>query len=44
VSVEAITRFADDVRSGSFPNADESYHLSAEQSEAMALYGSTSAA
>ncbi|MEI2650612.1 MAG: 3-methyl-2-oxobutanoate hydroxymethyltransferase [Microthrixaceae bacterium] len=44
VSVEAITRFADDVRSGSFPNVDESYHLSAEQSEAMALYGSTPAA
>lgn len=39
VSIAAVAAFADDVRSGSFPNADESYHLSAEQSEAMALYG-----
>lgn len=38
-SIAAISRFADDVRSGSFPSAEESYHLSAAQSEAMALYG-----
>jgi 3-methyl-2-oxobutanoate hydroxymethyltransferase len=41
VSVEAVTAFATDVRSGSFPSLDESYHLSADQSEALALYGST---
>ena len=41
VSVDAVTAYAADVRTGAFPNAEESYHLSAEQSEAMALYGST---
>ena len=41
VSVDAVTAFAADVRTGAFPSAEESYHLSAEQSEAMALYGST---
>ena len=41
VSVEAVSRFADDVRTGAFPAAAESYHLSAEQSEAMALYGAS---
>jgi len=43
VSVDAVTAYAADVRTGAFPNAEESYHLSAEQSEAMALYGSTPA-
>ena len=38
-SVEAVGHFCDDVRSGAFPDADESYHLSAEQAEAMSLYG-----
>jgi len=42
VSVEAVSAFADDVRTGAFPSAEESYHLSAEQAEAMALYGSAS--
>ena len=41
-SVEAIAAYADDVRTGAFPSADESYHLTADQAEAMALYGSTS--
>lgn len=41
IAVEAIAAFADDVRRGTFPSAEESYHLSAEQSEAMALYGSS---
>ena len=40
VSVEAVRAYAEDVRDGSFPNASESYHLSADQAEAMALYGS----
>jgi 3-methyl-2-oxobutanoate hydroxymethyltransferase len=42
VSVEALAAFADDVRSGRFPNDDESYHLSAEVSESLSLYGSPS--
>ena len=40
VSVEAMAAFADDVRSGAFPNDDEAYHLTDEQAEAMGLYGS----
>ncbi len=40
VSVAAIAAYADDVRSGAFPDASESYHLDAAQAEAMALYGS----
>ena len=37
--IEALERFASDVRSGAFPAASESYHLDAEQSEALGLYG-----
>jgi 3-methyl-2-oxobutanoate hydroxymethyltransferase len=40
VSIEALRRYAADVRSGTFPNAAESYHLSADQAEALGLYGS----
>jgi len=40
-SVDAVASFCDDVRSGAFPNDDESYHLTADQAEAMALYGAT---
>jgi 3-methyl-2-oxobutanoate hydroxymethyltransferase len=40
VSVDAVRAYADDVRSGAFPSDKESYHLSAEQAESMALYGS----
>jgi len=42
LSVEALDRFAADVRSGQFPSAAESYHLTADQSDALGLYGSTS--
>lgn len=38
-SVDAVAAFADDVRTGAFPSPEESYHLTAEQAEAMALYG-----
>jgi 3-methyl-2-oxobutanoate hydroxymethyltransferase len=38
-SVEALRSFAADVRGGTFPARKETYHLSAEQAEAMALYG-----
>jgi 3-methyl-2-oxobutanoate hydroxymethyltransferase len=38
-AVAAMSNYAADVRSGAFPDASESYHLSAEQSEALALYG-----
>jgi len=41
LSVEALDRFADDVRAGRFPSADESYHLTSEQADALGLYGST---
>ena len=37
--IDALERFASDVRSGAFPAASESYHLNAEQSEALDLYG-----
>ncbi|MGE0877390.1 MAG: 3-methyl-2-oxobutanoate hydroxymethyltransferase [Acidimicrobiia bacterium] len=36
--VEAIARYAGDVRSRRFPNADESYHLTDEVSEVLGLY------
>lgn len=39
-SVDALGRYAADVRSGAFPNDDESYHLSDEQADAFGLYGS----
>ncbi|MDH4170749.1 MAG: 3-methyl-2-oxobutanoate hydroxymethyltransferase [Acidimicrobiia bacterium] len=38
-SVEALTRFVDDVRSGAFPNDEESYHMSDDQADALGLYG-----
>ncbi|MFM7064378.1 MAG: 3-methyl-2-oxobutanoate hydroxymethyltransferase [Actinomycetes bacterium] len=38
-SVAAVAAFADDVRSGAFPSDAESYHLTCEQTEALALYG-----
>lgn len=37
-AVEAVSAFAADVRSGAFPDDSETYHLDAEQSEALALY------
>ena len=39
-SVEGLRAFADDVRARRFPSDDESYHLSAEVSESLSLYGS----
>ena len=38
-AVDAMRAYAADVRTGAFPAAEESYHLNAEQSEALALYG-----
>ena len=38
-AVEAMTRFADDVRTHRFPNDDESYHVSDEVAEVLGLYG-----
>lgn len=37
-AAEAIAAFAADVRAGRFPNDDESYHLSAEVADSLALY------
>lgn len=42
-AVDAIGRYANDVRSGTFPNRDESYHLTDEQAEAFGLYGTNRA-
>lgn len=38
-AVDAMSAYAADVRSGAFPSAAESYHLSSEQAEALSLYG-----
>jgi len=37
--VAALRAFADDVRSGAFPNESETYHLSDDVAEELALYG-----
>ena len=39
-AVTAMAQFAAEVRSGEFPNDDESYHLSDDETEALGLYGS----
>jgi len=38
-AVDAMRHFVVDVRTGAFPDDSESYHLNAEQSEALSLYG-----
>ena len=38
-AVAAMSNFVVDVRSGAFPEDSESYHLNAEQAEALSLYG-----
>jgi 3-methyl-2-oxobutanoate hydroxymethyltransferase len=38
-AVEAMSAYAADVRTGAFPAAEESYHLAAQESEALSLYG-----
>ena len=41
LSVGAIEAYAADVRSGRFPNHDESYHMADDQADELAgLYGS----
>jgi 3-methyl-2-oxobutanoate hydroxymethyltransferase len=37
--VDAMSRYAADVRAGAFPGDAESYHLSAEVAESLGLYG-----
>lgn len=40
-SVDAVKAYADDVRSGAFPNHDESYHMADDEADELAgLYGS----
>lgn len=40
-SVDAMRAYADDVRSGAFPNHDESYHMADDEADELAgLYGS----
>jgi 3-methyl-2-oxobutanoate hydroxymethyltransferase len=41
-AVDAMRNYAADVRTGEFPSADESYHLTDEVAEALGLYGSVS--
>jgi 3-methyl-2-oxobutanoate hydroxymethyltransferase len=43
VSVAAMSTYAEDVRTGRFPAAEESYHLTDAQAEALGLYGSKTA-
>ena len=40
-SIDALTAYADDVRSGAFPNDDESYHMGDSEADALGLYGSS---
>jgi 3-methyl-2-oxobutanoate hydroxymethyltransferase len=37
-ATEAIARFVDDVRSGTFPSSDETYHMTDQMNEAFDLY------
>ena len=39
-TIDALSNYAADVRSGAFPNDEESYHLADDQAEAFGLYGS----
>lgn len=39
-TIDALSEYARDVRSGAFPNDEESYHLADDQAEAFGLYGS----
>lgn len=39
-TVSALSSYAADVRSGAFPDDEESYHLADDQAEAFGLYGS----
>ena len=41
-AVAALEVFAADVRSGAFPSDAESYHLAADEADALGLYGSAS--
>ncbi len=42
-AVEALSAYADDVRTGRFPDDSETYHLNGEVAEALSLYGSAGA-
>ena len=39
-SIDALSSFADDVRTGAFPNDEESYHMGDSEADALGLYGS----
>lgn len=41
-SIAGITAYVDDVRSGSFPDDSECYHIADDQAEALGLYGKSS--
>jgi 3-methyl-2-oxobutanoate hydroxymethyltransferase len=44
LGIEGLQAYAADVRSGAFPAAEETYHLSAEVAETLGLYGGPTAA
>ncbi len=39
-SIDALSQYAADVRSGAFPNDEESYHMGDSEADALGLYGS----
>src|SRR5690242_10171809 len=41
-ATEAIERFVADVRSGTFPSSDETYHMTDQMADALGLYGAAS--
>jgi len=43
-SIKGINAYVDDVRSGSFPDDSECYHIADDEAEAIALYGSDGSA
>ncbi len=40
-ATEAISQFVADVRSGTFPSSDETYHMTDQMADALGLYGAT---
>jgi 3-methyl-2-oxobutanoate hydroxymethyltransferase len=41
-SIEAVTRFVEDVRAARFPSSEETYHMADQMLDALGLYGAAS--